>query len=31
MQSHLKDTAIQDDEPRWRTIAKSLLAASVKP
>lgn len=30
VQEHLKDTAIKDDEPRWRTIAKALLAASVK-
>lgn len=30
LQDHLKDTVIKNDEPRWRTIAKALLAASVK-
>lgn len=30
VQGYLKDTGIKDDEPRWRTIAKALLAASVR-
>lgn len=30
LQGHLKDADIKDDEPRWRTIARALLAASVK-
>lgn len=30
VQGHFKDSDIKDDEPRWRTIAKALLAASVK-
>lgn len=30
LQAHLNDADIKDDEPRWRTIAKALLAASVK-
>lgn len=30
IQGYIKDTDIKDDEPRWRTIAKALLAASVK-
>ena len=30
IQGHFKDTHIADDEPRWRTIAKALLAGSVK-
>ncbi|MEQ1718179.1 MAG: non-canonical purine NTP pyrophosphatase [Hyphomicrobium sp.] len=29
VQGYLKDTDVSDDEPRWRTIAKALLAASV--
>jgi len=30
VQGYFKDTHIKDEEPRWRTIAKALLAASVK-
>jgi len=30
VQGYLKDTDIKDDEPRWRTIAKALLGASLK-
>ena len=30
LQGYIKDTDVKDDEPRWRTIAKALLAASVK-
>lgn len=30
IQGSLKDTDVKDDEPRWRTIAKALLQASVK-
>ncbi len=29
IQGYLKDTDVKDDEPRWRTIAKAVLAASV--
>ncbi|MCB1484577.1 MAG: non-canonical purine NTP pyrophosphatase, partial [Hyphomicrobiaceae bacterium] len=30
IQGYFKDTDIKDEEPRWRTVAKALLAASVK-
>lgn len=30
VQGYFKDTHINDEEPRWRMIAKALLAASVK-
>lgn len=30
VQGYFKDTHINDEEPRWRTLAKALLAASVK-
>lgn len=30
VQGHIEDTDIKDDEPRWRTIAKALLAASMR-